>query len=96
VFTDNGRPIGPAVRALKDFITPLKTLPTAVIAAHARRGDFSRWFAGVFHDHLLAADVRKIEQRSRLGHTENLSESLIRAIQERYEFSPESFIEDTT
>lgn len=96
VFTDNGKPIGHPVRALKDFVAPLKTLPTAVIAAHARRGDFSRWFAGVFHDHLLAADVQKIEQRCRLGHTEKLSDSLVRAIRERYEFSPENFVEDTT
>lgn len=95
VFTDNGKPIGPPVRALKEFIQPLKTLPTAVLAAHARRGDFSNWFAGVFHDHLLAADVHKIEQRCRLGHTEGLSSSLIRAIQARYEFSPERFAEDT-
>jgi len=95
VFTDDGKPIGPPVRALKDFILPLKTLPTSVIAAHARRGDFSRWFAGVFHDHLLAANVRDIEQRCRLGHTENVSDLLVRTIRERYEFSPRSYIEDT-
>lgn len=96
VFTDNGKPIGSPVRALKDLIPLLKSVPAAVLAAHARRGDFSRWFAGVFHDHLLAADVRKIEQRCRLGHTENLSDLMIRAIQERYEFSPESFVEGIT
>jgi len=96
VFTDNGKPIGSPVRALKDFIGPLQTLPTSVLAAHARRGDFSNWFAGVFHDHLLAADVQKIEHRCRLGHTENLSSALIHAIRGRYEFSPERFIEDTT
>jgi len=91
VFTDDGRPIGPPVRALKDFIRPLKSLPTDVLAAHARRGDFSNWFSGVFHDNLLAADVRKIEQRCRLGHTEKLADSLIQAIEARYEFSPEEF-----
>jgi hydroxymethylpyrimidine pyrophosphatase-like HAD family hydrolase len=95
VFTDNGKPIGPPARALKDFIHPLKTLPVAILAAHARRGDFSSWFAGVFHDHLLAADVREIEQRFKLGHTENLSEALIQTIQARYEFSPEVFLKDT-
>ena len=94
VFTHNGSPIGPPARTLKDFIQPLKTLPTAVIAAHARRGDFSNWFAGVFHDNLLAADVRKIEQRCRLGHTEKLSDALVRAIEGRYEFSPNNFAEN--
>jgi len=94
VFTEDGRTIGAPVRTLKAFIEPLKTLPTSVLAAHARRGDFSSWFAGVFHDHLLAADVRKIEQRCRLGHTKNLSNALIHAIEARYEFSPESFRKD--
>jgi len=96
VFTDNGKPIGPPVRALKDFLVPLTALPTAVIAGHARRGDFSRWFAGVFHDHLLAADVERIENRCRAGHTEDLSKRLMRAIEERYDFSPERSAEDVT
>lgn len=94
LFTDNGKPMGAPVRALKDFIKQLKTLPASVLAAHARRGDFSSWFAGVFHDNLLASDVRKIEQRSRLGHTENLSAALINAIVSRYEFSPEGSDDD--
>ncbi|HXX45650.1 MAG TPA: HAD family hydrolase [Candidatus Acidoferrales bacterium] len=94
LFTDNGKPMAPPVRALKDFIKQLKTLPVSVLAAHARRGDFSSWLGGVFHDHLLASDVRQIEQRCRLGRTENLSTALINAIVSRYEFSPESFRED--
>ena len=94
VFTQDGRPIGAPVRALKHFIAPLKVLPLSVLGAHARRGDFSNWLAGVFHDHLLASDVRKIERRFRQGHTQNLPDLLIRAIEQRYEFSPERFAED--
>ncbi len=94
VFTQDGRPIGAPARALKDFIAPLKVLPLSVLAAHARRGDFSNWVASVFHDHLLASDVRKIEQRFKQGHTQNLPDLLIRAIEQRYEFSPERFAED--
>ena len=95
VFTQDGRPIGSPVRALKEFIAPLKVLPLSVLAAHARRGDFSNWLASVFHDHLLASDVRKIEQRFKQGHTQNLPDLLIRAIEQHYEFSPERFAEDS-
>jgi hypothetical protein len=59
--------------------------PSDVIAGHARRGDFSRWIADVFRDHVLASEVRKLEQRFRLGHINNISDSLAKSIQERYE-----------
>jgi hydroxymethylpyrimidine pyrophosphatase-like HAD family hydrolase len=94
VFTENAKPVGSPVRALRDFIAPLRSLPGAVIAAHARRGDFSRWLASVFHDHALAADVRQIEQRSRQGCPDNLAALLISAIEQRYEFSPQGFVEN--
>jgi len=87
VFTQDGRPMGPPVRALEDFIAPLKDLPPSVVAAHAQRGDFSNWLANAFHDHTLASDIRRIEQKSRQGHTPNLSDLLIRAIARRYELS---------
>jgi hypothetical protein len=53
-----------------------------LVDAHARRGDFSRWIAEVFHDHLLASNVRKVEQRYRLGHTRDLYSFLAQSIQE--------------
>jgi hypothetical protein len=46
----------------------------------------------VFHDHLLASAVRKAEQRYRLGHAGDLYNSLVQAIQEQYEFSPDEAI----
>ncbi len=94
IFTENGRPVGRPVRALRDFLGPLKTLPPSVIAAHARRGDFSSWLASVFHDQGLAADVRRIEQSAGPGLADNLSELLIHAIERRCEFSPERFLEE--
>jgi hypothetical protein len=60
-----------------------------VLDGHARRGDFSRWIADVFHDHPLASDLRKLEQRYRLGYVESLSTELARAIRERYEVESE-------
>ena len=89
VFMDNNKAVGPPARTLKEFVSSLKTLPLPVIEAHARRGDFSQWIADVFHDHVLASDVRKVEQRYRLGHTRDLYNALAESIQERYELSPE-------
>jgi hypothetical protein len=88
VFTDDGQPIGMPARTLKEFVSSLKTLPLSVLDGHAYRGDFSRWIGGVFHDHLLASDVRKVEQRYRLGHARDLYNELAEAVQERYEVSP--------
>jgi hypothetical protein len=88
VFTDDGQPIGMPARTLKEFVSALKTLPLSVLDGHARRGDFSRWIGDVFHDHLLASDMRKVEQRYRLGHARDLYNALAGSIQERYEVSP--------
>jgi len=87
-FSDKeGQVAGPA-RTLKEVLTLLPLVPAGVVAAHAAHGDFSRWVGGVFHDHALASDIRKAEQRFRLGHIRNFGESITKLIQERYELSP--------
>lgn len=88
VFMDNGRPVGAPVRTLNDFVQSLRTLPLSVLDAHARRGDFSQWIGDVFHDHVLASGIRKVEQRYRLGHTRDLYNAVAEAIQQRYELPP--------
>jgi hydroxymethylpyrimidine pyrophosphatase-like HAD family hydrolase len=85
VFTDNGRPVGPPARTLNEFVSSLKMLPLSILDGHARRGDFSQWIGEVFHDHVLAAGIRKVEQRYRLGHTRDLYNAVAESIQERYE-----------
>ena len=87
VFTDNGQAIAPPARSLKQFVISLPSIPAASLDGHVRRGDFSRWIADVFHDHRLASDVRKVEQRYRLGHLDDVRQSLARLIQDRYRFS---------
>ncbi len=87
VFTDNGRAVGPPARSLKQFVLSLPNIPVASLDGHARRGDFSRWIADVFHDHHLASDVRKVEQRYRLGHLDDVRQSLAALIEDRYKFS---------
>jgi hydroxymethylpyrimidine pyrophosphatase-like HAD family hydrolase len=87
-FTDGeARRSGPA-RTLKEFLGLLEQVPATSVAGHAQRGDFSRWVGDVFHDHALASEIRKVEQRFRLGHIHDLTESVVKLIQARYEFSP--------
>jgi hypothetical protein len=86
-FTENGETIDGPARSLKDFLRLLEIAQPDVQAGHATRGDFSRWIADVFHDHALALEIRKVEQRFRLGHIHDLSKSIAKLVQERYEFS---------
>lgn len=88
-FTENGRAIAGPARTLKGFVSMLAGAPSTVIAGHARRGDFSNWIGGVFRDHALASDIRKVEQRFRIGHIHEISDSIAKLIHERYEFSAE-------
>lgn len=88
VFTnEDGSCAGAPARSLKEFCESLKTYPLRVLIRHAGRNDFSQWMAGVFHDHLLASQMRKIEERQKAGHERNLPGSLLKAVNERYEFS---------
>ncbi len=87
-FTDKSETVAGPARTLKSFLRLLEIISPDVQAGHACRGDFSRWIAEVFHDHALASEIRKVEQRFRLGHINNLAKSIVKLVQERYEFSP--------
>ena len=89
MFTQNGKFVSGPVRTLKESLSQLASSPPAAIGGHAQRGDFSRWIADVFRDHFLASDIRKLEQRYRLGHIHDISDSLIRLVRERYQVSSE-------
>jgi len=89
VFTDKGAAVGAPARTLKEFVLALTTCPASIVDRHAERGDFSRWIGEVFRDHFLSSDIRKVEQRYRLGHIRNLAYSLAKLIHERYDVSPE-------
>jgi hydroxymethylpyrimidine pyrophosphatase-like HAD family hydrolase len=92
VFTENGKIVSGPVRTLKEFVFVLANSSPTVLEGHAHRGDFSSWIADVFRDHFLASDIRKVEQRFRLGHIKDLSDSLVKLIQDRYEVFPEPII----
>ena len=64
-------------RSLQQFVVSLASKLMSCL--DGQQGDFSEWIAGVFHDHRLASDVRKVE-RYRLGHLSRLQIfSLIKA-----------------
>jgi len=90
VFTENGKMVPPPAGSLKQFVKLLTNKLNTCLDGHARRGDFSRWIADTFHDDRLASDVRKVEQRYRLGHIDDVRDSISQLIQERYQFSSES------
>lgn len=92
VFTDNGQAVGSPARSLNQFVLSLPNLPATSLDGHARRGDFSSWIERVFHDHRLASDVRKIEQRYRLGHLDDVRQAISSLIQDRYKFSHDQIV----
>ena len=64
VFTHSGRATGTATRTLRGMVEAIQHEGRAVLDGHVRRGDFSRWLADVFGDHVLAATVRQLEHRA--------------------------------
>jgi len=82
VFTKDGKPVGPPARTLKEFASSLKNSAPSVAAGHIHRGDFSRWIGEVIDDQFLAAEIQKLEQRYRQGHSQDLCDLLARVIAE--------------
>ena len=89
VFTEGGKPFGTPTRTLKEFVSSLTNSAPSVVEGHIHRGDFSRWIADVFDDHFLSSEIRKLEQRYRHGHVQDLCDSLARLIAEYCDFSDE-------
>jgi hydroxymethylpyrimidine pyrophosphatase-like HAD family hydrolase len=84
LFTENGKPLGSPARSLKEFGALLQGHAANSIGDHARRGDFSRWIADVFHDYLLASQVRKIEQQYRLSHLSDVRQPIAALVLQQY------------
>ena len=83
--SDRSGPAGPRARTLKEFARAALRSSPEVLEGHMRRGDFSRWIAGVFGDLPLASQIRHLEERHRMDHILDLSEALVQVIRERYE-----------
>lgn len=79
-----GEADGPVVASLRDLVQVLECTPTQRIAGHVGRGDLSRWIEEVLGDRPLAAAVREVEERHRLGALPDFNGAVVHAIRERY------------
>jgi hypothetical protein len=84
VFWRNGAPGGRA-RTLREFIGVIETTPSGALNEHARRGDFSKWIAGVFGDYPLAQSVRCLEEEYSAGTISDINARLSEVIRARYD-----------
>ena len=69
-------------RTLRQFVAELKARNEC--DDYLRRGDFSRWVAGVFGDQGLAAELRELEASHRAVPSAGTVPAMIQAISERY------------
>lgn len=84
VFWRNGAP-GRRARTLREFIGVVETTPSGTLNEHARRGDFSKWIAGVFGDYPLANSVRCLEDEYSAGTIADINPRLSAVIRARYD-----------
>jgi hypothetical protein len=75
-------------RTLRQFVAELDR--GKELDGYLRRGDFSRWIAGVFGDHVLAAELRELEAQHRAQPNGQTVAAVARAIRARYDLGPES------
>lgn len=84
LFRDAGGEVVATARSLTEFRHVLRAVDGRVLAAHAARGDFSRWMRDVFSDRELAAQIRKTEARFTRGEIPDLRGPIERLIASRY------------
>jgi hypothetical protein len=84
VFTEHGTPVAQPARSLRQFASALYEIPSSVAGDHARRGDLSRWIAGVFYDHRLASDIQNLEQDSRTRRIADVRGAIASLVLDRY------------
>jgi hydroxymethylpyrimidine pyrophosphatase-like HAD family hydrolase len=78
-----GRVVGEA-DSVNSFRQAVAAAEDAVLAHHARRGDFSRWVLDTFSDRELGVQLRKTEARWRRGEVRDLRQAIDRLIALRY------------
>jgi hydroxymethylpyrimidine pyrophosphatase-like HAD family hydrolase len=86
VFHANGQP-EQRIRTLRQLVSELENAPPSLLAAYVTRGDFSRWIGEVFGDRALAAELKALEQRYRLGSRAHLLAEMAGAVRGRYDLS---------
>ena len=73
-------------RNIVEFASAIETVSPAALRYHLMHGDFSRWFAEVLGDELLARGLRKLERAVLAGAAPNRLE-ILQHIQDHYRIS---------
>jgi len=66
--------------SLREFLQAVGAVGDDVLAAHASRGDFSRWLVEVFADVALGGQLAKVERRWSRGEIDDLRSALTKVI----------------
>ena len=89
VFRGNGRAMTTRAHTLREFVTVLNDLDAARADGYLRRGDFSRWIAGVFGDHALARELQVHEREYVQSGASDALTRIADAVRSRYELTGE-------
>lgn len=84
VFTANGAPTGARAATMHEFASCLEAASETCVDGHLRRGDLSRWVAGVFGDVVLATRIRHLEAQYQLAPGIDVRDRLVRLLRDRY------------
>jgi hydroxymethylpyrimidine pyrophosphatase-like HAD family hydrolase len=85
-FGSNGRPSARRTRTVRQFVAELEGAPVSSLEPYVRRGDFSRWMADVLGDHVLATELRTLEEQHRVAARAETVPEMVAAIRGRYDF----------
>ena len=87
VFARNGQPTERRSRTLRQFVGELEHTSDGMLDGYLVRGDFSRWIDGVFGDHTLAEELRRLEERHRTASRTDTLAEMVAAIRARYDLA---------
>jgi hypothetical protein len=92
-FGSNRQPPARRATTLRQFVAELEGAPATSLEPYVRRGDFSRWIADVLGDHVLAAEVRRLEKRPPAAARADTVPEIVGAIRARYDFGSDELLE---
>ena len=75
------------VATMREFVAQLEQLSPQALEPYLHRGDFSRWIDDVFGDHVLATDLRVIEEQHRRAPRSDTMADIIASIRGRYDLA---------